>query len=52
MALLEIKGRLGINVKKNRHVGGTDIIKLYEIAAALSVKLGMLKFLPKKLITS
>ena len=48
----EIKGRLGIKVKRNRHVAGTDIIKLYEIAAALSVRLGILKRLLKKLTTS
>ena len=47
-----MKGRLGIKVKRNRQVGGIDIIKLYEIAAALSVKLGILKRLLKKLSTS
>ncbi len=49
---LEKKGKFGISVNRNKHVGGTDIIKLYEIAAALSVRLRMLKFFVKKLITS
>jgi hypothetical protein len=40
ITFFEKKGRLGINVKRNRQVGGTDMIKLYEIAAAFSVRLG------------
>jgi hypothetical protein len=32
-----MKGRLGISVNKKRQVGGIDIIKLKEIAEALSV---------------
>ena len=35
---LGIKGRFGISVNKKRHVGGKDIMKLKEIAEALSVK--------------
>ena len=47
-----MKGRLGINVKRNKHEVGTDIIKFYEIADAFSVKSGILKSLAKFLITA
>jgi hypothetical protein len=41
--LFETNGRFGISVKINRQVGGMDKMKLKEMAAALSVRLGTLK---------
>jgi hypothetical protein len=39
----DTNGRFGISVKINRQVGGMDKMKLKEMAAALSVRLGTLK---------
>src|ERR1700759_379593 len=45
-------GRCGRSVNKKRHIGGMAIMKLYETAAARSVKLVFLTCLMKKVITS
>jgi hypothetical protein len=47
MPLFEMKGRLGISVKRNKHDVGTDMMKLKEIAEAFSVKFGRLKSFKK-----
>jgi hypothetical protein len=50
--LFETKGRFGMSVKRNKQEVGTDMIKLYEMAEAFSVKLGRLKSFNKCFITS
>ena len=47
-----MKGRLGMSVNKNRQVGGMDIIKLNEIADALSVNPDTRSCFLKNLTTS
>lgn len=47
-----MKGRLGISVNKNRQVGGMDMIKLKEMADALSVKPDTFSCFLKNFITS
>jgi hypothetical protein len=47
-----MKGRLGIRVKRKRQVGGMDIIKLKEMADALSVSPETRNCFLKNLITS
>ena len=47
-----MKGRFGISVNKNRQVGGMDMIKLKEMADALSVNPETLNCFLKNFITS
>jgi len=47
-----MNGKFGIRVNKNRQVGGMDIIKLKEIAEALSVKPDTRNCFLKNFITS
>ena len=42
-----MNGKFGMRVKRNKQAVGTDMIKLKEIAEALSVKSGILKLRPK-----
>lgn len=52
MLFLGMKGRLGISVNKKRQVGGMDIIKLKEMADALSVNPDILNCFLKNFTTS
>ena len=52
MVIFFIKGKFGINVNKNKNDGGIAIIKLYEIADALSVSPTVFTCFKKKAITS
>ena len=52
MLFLGMKGRFGIRVNKKRQVGGIDMIKLKEMADALSVKPDTLSCFLKNFITS
>jgi hypothetical protein len=47
-----MNGRLGISVNKNKQVGGMDMIKLKEMAEALSVKPDIRNCFLKNLTTS
>lgn len=47
-----MKGRLGISVNRNKQVGGMDIMKLKEIAEALSVNPDILNCFLKNFTTS
>jgi hypothetical protein len=49
---LGMNGRLGISVNKNKQVGGMDMIKLKEMAEALSVKPDIRNCFLKNLTTS
>jgi hypothetical protein len=52
MLFFGMNGRFGINVNKKRHVGGMDIIKLKEIADALSASPEIFNCCLKNFITS
>jgi hypothetical protein len=52
MFIFEMNGRLGIRLKRNSRDGGKAMIKLYEMAEALSASPCVLICLRKKTITS